>query len=423
MGEVKNLPYGIASFEDLKVKNRYCVDKSMYIPKLEDAGDFLCMVRPRRFGKSVFLSMLRDYYDMSSQGRFDSLFEGLWIKECPTKLRGKYQVIYFDFSQAAVGQGDLETRFHKYCGLKLNSFAETYANYYGTDFRDNVRSLFPDSASQLIYICEEARKRQIPLYLIIDEYDNFTNNVLNEKGEAVYHALTHATGFYRDVFKIYKANFQQILMMGVSPVTLDDLTSGFNIARNITADPRFNTMLGFSEREVREMIQYYKDAGLIGAEVDELVEEMRPWYANYCFAEESLGRDPLMFNCDMVVYYLRHYLDFGRPPKEMLDTNTWTDYTKLKKLIQLDGMGKEQRGIIQRVATEGKILGNINPSFPAERIFEKGNFISLLYYYGMLTIMGGDGLQLVLGIPNNNVRKQYYEYLLTEYQSVAPTRW
>ena len=415
MGEVKGLPYGIASFEDLRAKDRYCVDKSMYIPKLEDAGDFLFLIRPRRFGKSVFLSMLRDYYDMSSQGRFDRLFDGLWIKDHPTSLKGKYQVIYFDFSQAAVGRGGLEERFHKYCSNQLLRFASRYAAYYDEDFLEEVKRKAPDSADQLRYICGQADDRDIPLYLIIDEYDNFTNNVLNERGEAVYHALTHATGFYRDVFKIYKANFQRILMMGVSPVTLDDLTSGFNIARNITADPRFNTMLGFSEREVREMIQYYKDAGLIKAEVDELVEDMRPWYDNYCFAKGSLGKDPLMFNCDMVVYYLRHYLDFGCPPEQMLDVNTRTDYTKLKKLIQLDGMGEEQRGIIQRVATEGKILGNINPSFPAERIFEKENFISLLYYYGMLTITGTYGSLLELGIPNNNVRKQYYEYLLTEY--------
>ena len=316
--KVKMLPYGISSFEELREKNRYCVDKSMYLPKLELAGDFLFLIRPRRFGKSIFLSMLRSYYDMESQDRFDFLFDGMWIKDNPTELKGKYQVMYFDFSQAVSGVADMENQFYKYCGLKLNSFADTYAKYYGDDFVATVKSLFPDSRSQLIYICEEARMRSIPLYLILDEYDNFTNNVLSQEGQAVYHALTHATGFYRQIFKLYKPNFQRIMMMGVSPVTLDDLTSGFNIALNITMDSWFNMALGFSETDVRQMIQYYKDAGMIAGDIDDIIADMRPWYDNYCFSKECYGKDPTMFNCDMVIYYLQHYI------KRAVHPRTWS---------------------------------------------------------------------------------------------------
>ena len=284
---------------------------------------------------------------------------------------------------------------------------------------DKVEGFGINSSEKLVYICKEAKKRGHQLYLIIDEYDNFTNNVLNEEGEEVYHALTHASGFYREVFKIYKANFQRILMMGVSPVTLDDLTSGFNIALNITTNPRFNMMLGFSESDVREMIAYYQQAGLIKAEADTLIEEMRPWYDNYCFAEESLKADPKMFNSDMVIYYLRHYIDFGTSPKNMLDTNTRTDYKKLKRLVELQGMSDRERGYIQQIAAEGTIVADVHDSFPVERIFDEGNFISLLYYYGMLTIVDTKLSKLVLGIPNNNVRKQYYEYLLNECRPLA----
>ncbi|MDO4165166.1 MAG: ATP-binding protein [Bacteroides sp.] len=416
MGEVKMLPYGIADFEDLRNKNRYCVDKTMYLPRLEMVGDFLFLIRPRRFGKSVFLSMLRDYYDMSRQDRFDELFKGLWIAEHPTELKGKFQVIYFDFSQASAGIGGLEERFHIYCSQKLIAFARQNAAYYDNDFIEKVGALYPNSSAQLRYICEEAKRKGIDLYLIIDEYDNFTNNVLNEQGQEVYHALTHATGFYRDVFKLYKANFSRILMMGVSPVTLDDLTSGFNISTNISTDPRFNMMLGFSEEEVRQMLQYYKDNGLLKNDLEAMIAEMKPWYDNYCFAKRSLGRDPKVFNCDMVVYYLRSYIDFGEAPEQMIDPNTRTDYTKMKKLIMLDGMGEEQRGMIQEIATKGKIEATLNLSFPAERIYDKQNFVSLLYYYGMLTMTGTYGDLLELSIPNNNVRMQYYEYLLEEYQ-------
>ena len=419
MGKVKMLPYGISSFRDLRLQNRYCVDKSMYIPLMEEAGNFLFLIRPRRFGKSIFLSMLKEYYDMSSQADFDRLFEGLWIADHPTGLQGKFQVLHLDFSQADSGTGTLKENFHLYCSIKLNSFADTYKEYYGEGFVDEVKRLSPNSGAQLIYIGDEARKRGHQLFLIVDEYDNFTNNVLNEQGEAVYHALTHATGFYREVFKLYKANFSRVLMMGVSPVTMDDVTSGYNVALNITAEPEFNMMLGFSETDVREMIAYYKDVGMIKADADDMIEEMKPWYNNYCFARGSLAQDPKMFNCDMVVYYMRSQIMKGRSPEEMLDYNTRTDYTKLKKLIQLDGMGSEQHSILNQIAAEEKIIGTLNMSFPAERIFDKKNFVSLLYYYGMLTITGTYGDMLELSIPNNNVRKQYYEYLMNEYSTVG----
>ena len=419
MSTVKRLPYGIGDFTDLRRKGCYYADKTQYIPTMEAAGDFLFLIRPRRFGKSVFLSMLAAYYDIARQDKFDELFDGLWIQQYPTQEKGTYQVLNLDFSQVNVDKGNLEELFHAYCSDVLVSFAEKYAAYYGEAFVDTVKQRAPNSGKQLRYICQEAKKRSHQLYLIIDEYDNFTNNVLNEEGEQIYHALTHATGFYREVFKLYKANFQRILMMGVSPVTMDDVTSGFNIALNITADPRFNMMLGFSETEVRQMIAYYQGQGLIKHDPDALIEEMKPWYDNYCFARASLKTDPKMFNSDMVLYYMNNQITFGTSPDAMLDTNTRTDYTKLKRLVQLEGMGTEQHSTLQQIAAEGSIVADLHMSFPAEHIFDEGNFVSLLYYYGMLTIVGTRGDMLRLGIPNNNVRKQYYEYLLTEYKRMG----
>ena len=420
MNRIKRLPYGISDFTDLREAGCYYTDKTQYIPTMEAAGNFLFLIRPRRFGKSIFLSMLAAYYDIARQDKFDELFDGLWIKDNPTEEKGQYQIIHLDFSQATVGlDGTLKQRFDRYCSIQYDAFVDTYAQFYEGNFVDNVHAFGNDSSAKLIYICKEAKKRGHKLYLIIDEYDNFTNNVLNEDGEQVYHALTHATGFYREVFKLYKANFQRILMMGVSPVTMDDVTSGFNIALNITADPDFNMMLGFSETDVRQMIAYYREAGLIKADTEEMIAEMKPWYDNYCFAEESLKTDPKMFNSDMVIYYIRNHVAHGTSPKNMLDTNTRTDYKKLKKLVELNGMSDRERGYIQQIAAEGSIVADLHYSFPAERIFDEGNFISLLYYYGMLTIVGTRGDMLRLGIPNNNVRKQYYEYLLAEYKRMG----
>ena len=199
---------------------------------------------------------------------------------------------------------------------------------------------------------------------------------------------------------------------------LGDLTSGFNIGWNISTKHQFNMMLGFSETDVREMLQYYKDARQLPGNVDisAMIEEMRPWYDNYCFAEESLERDPKMFNCDMVLYYLRNYMDLGKSPKEMIDPNTRTDYNKMKKLIRLDKLDGNRKGVLRKITEEGQIITTLTTTFPAIDITKPEIFPSLLFYYGMLTITATRGNYLVLSIPNNNVRKQYYEFLLEEYQ-------
>ncbi len=259
------------------------------------------------------------------------------------------------------------------------------------------------------------------MYLIIDEYDNFTNVVLSEKGEEVYHKMTHAEGFYRDVFKKFKGTFERIFFTGVSPVTLDDLTSGFNIGWNISTLFYFDKLLGFSTEEVRDMFTYYKGAGQLPADcnIEAMIEEMRPWYDNYCFAEECLQDNNRVFNSDMVLFYLRNYVMYKSAPKVMLDPNTKTDYNKLKKLIQLDKLDGDRRGILRKIAEEGEIVSDVVPSFPAYQLVRPGMFISLLFYYGMLTIKGTYGPQLILGIPNNNVRMQYYTFLMENYESAC----
>ena len=416
MEEIKMLPYGISDFEDLRSQNMYYADKTKYIPLLELAGDFLFLVRPRRFGKSIFLSMLRCYYDTAMQQKFDTLFDGLWIKDNPTRLKGRYQTMYFDFSQVVSRYDNLITEFNKYCSNQLIWFAKQNAAYYDSGFYEDVVSKAPDSIDQLRYICSAAKSKGISLYLIIDEYDNFTNDALNEKGESVYLTLNHDTYFYQNVFKIYKTNFQRIIYMGINPISLNGLTSGFCIAWDLCSDPRFNMMLGFSETEVREMISYYNEAGMIKADREEMIEEMKSWYGNYCFSKESLETDSKIFNSETVIHYLKYHILYGKSPINDLDSNTQYDYKILEKLMELDSMTDRERSLIKRIAKEGKIRDHINTTIPAECIFDRENFVNLLYFYGLLTIIGIDLDRLVLGIPNNNVLKQYYEYLLTGYK-------
>ena len=417
MEQIRQIPYGVSDFRSVRERNLYYVDKSMYLEKLENQSDTLIFIRPRRFGKSLFLNMMRLYYDKAAAGDFDRLFGDLYIGQHPTPNRNRYQVLYLDFSRIGGDLNTLKEDFNSYCNIQLNSFMDAY------------RQDYPEHQVKEFYDCKNARMRlsilrnmsesnQIPLYLFIDEYDNFTNVVLNEHGEEIYHQMTHASGFYREVFKLFKGMFERIFLTGVSPVTLDDLTSGFNIGWNASTQPELDKMLGFSTADVRTMFEYYKSVGMLpaGCDVEEMIEDMRPWYDNYCFAKECLGDGNTVFNCDMVLYYLRHYVNLGHAPEEMLDNNTRTDYSKLKKLIQLDKLDGNRKGVLMKVIEEGQIVADLRTSFSAIEMTDPEVFPSLLFYYGMLTITGTRGSRLILGIPNNNVRKQYYSYLLENYE-------
>ena len=417
--QVKQVPYGVADFATVIEQNLYYVDKTMFIPELEKQPRNLFFIRPRRFGKSIFLSMLYSYYDCTQSHKFQSLFGNLWIGQHPTPLQGKYQVLFLDFSQITGNIDKLETKFNSYLSINLDAFVRQYSEYYQAEMEEILAQEDFEEKMELIF--KAAKAHQYHLYLIIDEYDNFTNVILNERGENVYHAITHADGFYRDVFKKFKGNFERIFMMGVSPVTLDDVTSGFNIGWNISIKPEFDEMLGFSTTDVVEMFTYYKEHGSIpvDSDIDAIVNDMKPWYDNYCFAEEALKKKTRMFNCDMVLYYLCNYMDNGCSPRQMIDPNTRTDYGKMKKLLQFDKLDGERKGIIRKIAEEEQIVTQLYESFSAYQIPKAEIFPSLLFYYGMLTIKGTRGSKLILGIPNNNVRKQYYGYLEEEYQAKA----
>lgn len=416
---IKELPYGVSNFVTIVEENIYYVDKTMYIPMLENEARNLFFIRPRRFGKSLFLGMLHAYYDCRTKDKFEQWFGKLWIGQHPTPNQGRYQVLHLDFSQVGGRIEKLEENFDSYCRVVFDSFVDIYEDYYTDDFVKKVRSA-ATAVDKLTLINYESKKYEYPLYLIIDEYDNFTNAVFNEQGENVYWSINHAESFYCDIFKKFKGSFDRIFITGVSPVTLDDVTSGFNIGWHISTKPEFNQMLGFSTEDVHALFSYYKASGAIRPDcnIEAVIDEMKPWYDNYCFAKDALHTQSRVFNCDMVLYYLRNYISRGEGPEEMIDPNTKTDYNKMKRLIQLDKLDGDRKGVIRTIAETGEITCNLYETFPAHQITNPDIFPSLLFYYGMLTIKDTLGSLLVLSIPNNNVRKQYYGFLLEEYQEV-----
>ena len=417
MEKYKLLPYGISDYAQVTREGKYMVDKTMYLERMERAGNFLFLIRPRRFGKSMFLSMMESYYDIEAKDNFDLLFGDTYVGSHPTAERNEYQVLRLDFSKPGGNKDTIEENVNGYLDLMYGDFVSRYAKYYPENYVVEYNQQ-KSTSDRVNYVHQKFATNKIKSYLIIDEYDNFTNNVLNQHGEAVYHAMTHAEGFYRDLFKKFKGSFTRILMMGVSPVTMDDVTSGYNIATALTLEKQFNGMLGFSDEEVRQIIRYYNEVGAFSLDEDETLKAMRPWYDGYCFSEYANVEGHHVFNTDMVLYYLKSFLLNGEEPSDLIDPNAKTDYAKLDRVVRLDKIEGDRKGVLLEIAQNGFTYGRVKRSFPAHQLTDSNMFKGLLFYYGMVTIKGMRGAQCILGIPNNNVREQYFNYLLVEYNKI-----
>ena len=418
---IKKIPYGMTDFERIIRENFYYVDKTKYIAKVEEVSSFFFFVRPRRFGKSLFINMLGLYYDINKKDRFEEIFGGLYIGKNPTPNRNKYLVLTLNFSSVAANMEELEETFNTYCQIVITGFTERNAHLLGENAVEKLKEL-KTGAALLGSVCQSAQSAGRKIYLILDEYDNFANNILVDYGNERYRSITHGSGFFRSFLKVVKDYssivIERIFLTGVSPVTMDDLTSGFNIAANYSSSPIFNNMMGFNEQEVRNLINYYKSYLELPHTTDELINIMKPWYDNYCFATKSIG-EPSMYNSDMVLYFINHYILNEDIPNNMLDANIRTDYNKLRHLIHVDKTFGANASVVQEVVEKGFTTGIIVDSFPAENIIKSENFKSLLYYYGMLTINGVEMGEPVLSIPNWAVREQLYGYMVDIYKDSA----
>ena len=418
------IPYGVSDFKTIRTEGLYYVDKTEYLAKLEERDRFVFFVRPRRFGKSLFLDMLRLYYDRNEKENFGKLFGGLWIGSHPTANRNRYLMLKLDFSMVGgMGGATLPDKFANYMDVALDDFIFRY------------RALFPADAfaaaskdTKFAVVTTAAKSVGLPLYLVIDEYDNFTNTLIRSAGTDPYRTITHGAGFYREWFKQFKGTFDRIFMTGVSPVTLDDLTSGFNIAANVSQDEEFNAMLGFSEAETLRIYRDFHGVGKFTAGTPEaIVGDIKPWYDGYCFATEKIGVESV-FNSDMVLYHLKSMVAKGRPPENMVDVNISTDYDKLETIVDLQRQAGAQNAedvspLTEELAAKGEIAFDLVPSFPADAIIRQENFRSLFHYYGILSMSERKKGMPHFRVPNQGVRLQIFNYLRDRYRRERMPDW
>jgi len=394
------------------------VDKTRFLRDLENER-FAFLIRPRRFGKSCWVSILEHYYDRWRKENFEALFAGTDIGQAPTVNRSRYVILRFDFSAFEDTPETLKERFETYCEIKLRAALRRHPDLFPDESVKQILSL-PSINARLSALFEQANERQIPLYVLIDEYDNFANTVLSSRGAETYHSFTHSSGFYRSFFATLKAGtasgaVERLFVTGVSPITMDDVTSGFNIGANISLDHRFNELLGFTEAEVRKIIETYRDSGAVRKDPEQVLGVMREWYNGYRFSEEV---DIDLYNTDMVLYYVKALVNNGEGPRELIDHNVRIDYGKLRHLLTVNRQLNGNFDLLRHIVGEGYADSQIQSGFPLEHLNQRENFLSLLHYFGLLSIRGEHNGRPRLGIPNQTVRRLIYGYLRDAYRDV-----
>ena len=415
------IPYGEADFRRIRLNRWLYVDKTRFLRRLEQER-YAFLIRPRRFGKSLWASVLENYYDRFWADGFDATFAGTDIGRAPTGEQSRYVTLRFDFSTVNDALDTLEREFETYCLIELRGTLERHPDLFPEASRQRILAL-PSIATKLAELCRYAGDHDIPLYVIIDEYDNFANTVLAHHGEQAYHDVTHGGGFYRNFFATLKSGagrtgggVERLFITGVSPVTMDDVTSGFNIGTNLSLEPDFNEMVGFTEPEVRRLVETYRELGVFNQDVATAMGIMGQWYNGYRFAKAA---ESDLYNTDMVLYYLKHSIPNREVPDELIDTNVRIDYGKLRHLLVVGRQLNGNFDLLRDVIGEEQVDTRIQPGFPLKDLTKPENFLSLLHYFGLLSIRDVQGVMPTLAIPNQTVKRLMYGYLRDAYHDVG----
>jgi len=417
-GRSPRIPYGRADFRGIRLDGSLYVDKTRFVRQLEE-HNYVLFIRPRRFGKTCWLSMLECYYGRHHRDEFQALFGGTEIGTSPTENRSRYVVLRFDFSAIDAPLDALKDRFEECCAIDLRKALEQHDDVFAADEKQNVLA-HSSISTKLRELFAIAGNRHVPVYVLIDEYDNLANAVLARHGEAAYHSLTRDDGFYRSFFAALKAGtnsgaLERLFVTGVSPLAMDDLTSGFNIARNLSLRPEFNEMLGFTENEVRDLLRDY-DAKALPERFEGALAVMRKWYNGYRFASKA-RQD--VYNTDLVLYYLAESGGAEAPPEELIDDNVRVDYGKLRHLLTAGGRLNGNFDLLRMALAEGRAACRVRRSFPLRELQQRDNFLSLLHYFGLLSIHATAADKPELVVPNQTARQLLHSFLRDAYRDVG----
>ncbi|MDR1417469.1 MAG: ATP-binding protein [Prevotellaceae bacterium] len=404
----KRLPYGNSNFESVRTESYVYVDKSRFIELLENEGNKnLFFTRPRKFGKSLFFSMLSHYYDVNQADKFELLFGDLYIGQHPTPKHNTYLVLNLDFSGLDTSS---EESFKDSLSRKVQDIVRSFLFRYKDifpekDFYRQIDVEQPGIASlRKAFNAAEAAGKKI--FIIIDEYDHFANDLIAQgthTGDNTYRHLVRSNGVIRDFYETLKEGSKTvvdcIILTGITPIMLDDITSGFNISNNLSLNPRYNEMLGFTQEEVNTLMEE------VGVEPSMISVDMELFYNGYRFHRSGEHK---VYNPSMMLYLFDQVLQFRDEMENVIDENLKTDYGRLRRLIQ-DDRNCEQ---IIKIAQENSIFSEVIPKFSIDKMHDNEYFVSLLFYLGLLTIDRYESGKTYLKIPNYSIRTIYWDYIL-----------
>jgi Predicted AAA-ATPase/PD-(D/E)XK nuclease superfamily len=405
------IPYGLSDFKGLILSNHFYQDRTQFIPILENwKSPFPVFLRPRRFGKSLFISMFHHYYGLEHKEDFQNIFGKLYIGQHPTENANQYMVLSLEFSRI-----DTATHQSTYHGFLMNVLygATIFLGAYQQFFTEEQKQIIengqhPEDIIKSIFSFVKQNKIPHKIYLLIDEYDHFANELLSFDIKR-FKSDVSQNGFVRKFYETFKTAtrdgiIERIFITGVSPVTLDALTSGFNISDNISLNPVFHDMMGFTHAEMKQILH---DSAIPIAEIPEMMFNLEEWYDGYIFAPDI--KNPL-FNPDMVLYFLKEYSIADKYPYFMLDSNIISDYRKIRNIFKIGGQENEKFELLERLVKTGSINFTLTRIYNLEANFTHDDFLSLLYYMGMLTIKGVKNMRWRFQVPNYVIKKLYFEY-------------
>ena len=402
---MKKLPYGISDYQRLIENEYYYVDKTKHIEKLENLSEpYIIFLRPRKFGKTLFTSTLENYYDIKKSDKFEELFKNTYIGKNPTKQKNKYHILKFNFS--GIDTTNEETTIKGFKN-EIASSIKVFVEKYGMNFIVNTEDEAEGILDNLVKAFNIQRRNE-KIYVIIDEYDHFANELLGFNTNQ-FKNLVSKNGKVRKWYEILKKGTESVIdrifITGVAPITLDSLTSGFNIGLDITQNAKFNEMMGFTKDELIKMIE---DIGLTKEEKEEILPIMKENYDGYKF---SLDGTEKMYNSNMCLYFLNRYLEQRKVPHQLIDVNIASDYSKLGSMLDLC-KGEEREKIIEKTVSGEGITGEITAKFNPAIEFTEKDLISMLFYLGYLTIGGQEFEMTKLKIPNKVMKEIYTEYFM-----------
>ncbi len=407
------IPYGLSNFKDVATQHYTYIDKTNYIAELEQVGKHLVFLRPRRFGKSLFLSSLWYYYDIAYKDEFDSIFGHLSIGKNPTPLKSSYQVLFLEFSGIST---ESEAAIYRAFTTKIDLALRYNLKQYGypeTDIANIIAASSPHEKMEAFFNIVRGQK----ILLLIDEYDHFANSVLADNLQ-LFKGIVGKGGFVRSFYETLKTAtmtgaIDRLFITGVTPMMLDSLTSGFNIGKNISQYEAFNSMVGFTKAEVETLFQPLLEQQ--GIDEATLMADIKRWYNGYRFHNEATET---IYNANMVLYFLDNF-DYKRCayPKHMLDENIASDYGKILAMFNI-GSRNENFAVLDELLNQGEVIAQQRRKFDFDKGFDRDDFISLLAYMGFVSLNGETLSGEVFVIPNHVIRVLYFQYFKVELERI-----